>query len=87
MVQMSDRATDIRTQDIEESSESGRIALNAQRPVKIQRGDLGGAQHVLEVTMGARDLIELALQLVVDGLKLLVDGLQLLLAGLQVPPS
>ncbi len=58
--------------------------LDAHLAVDEDRGDVGGGDQVLQVVVDLAGLVDLALELVVDGGELFVDRLQLFLAGFQL---
>ena len=58
--------------------------LDAHLAVDEDRGDVSGGDQVLQVVVDLAGLVDLALELVVDGGELFVDRLQLFLAGFQL---
>ena len=60
-----------------------REAADQQVAVEEDRGDLGAVEQVAQIVVGLVELLDLALQLVVDRLQLLVDRLRLLARGFQ----
>ena len=66
------------------SSAPRRVALDAQLAVEEDRRDLGRRDQVLQVVVDLAGLVDLDLQLVVDGGQLLVHRLELFLAGLEL---
>ena len=83
MREVRDRPALVTGDDIEQIRDARREALDAQRGVEEHGADVGGADQVLQIVVGARNHVELEFQLAVHGLQLLVDRLQLLLAGLE----
>ena len=84
MGEIRDRPALVGRRDAEQIGDPVGEALDAQARIEEQRAEIGRRHQVLQVAVGARDRLELQLQLAVDGLQLLVDRLQLFLAGLQL---
>ncbi len=82
--QIADRSIEIARLDLEDLAELRRESLDPQIRREEEGGDVGRGHQVLEIVVRPRHLIELDLQLVVDGVQLLVDALQLLLAGFEL---
>ncbi len=80
---MSDRSAAVAWHDVKEFPHAWRVVTDAQVTVEEERGNFRGTHQVFQVTMRARDLFQLGLQLIVDRLQFLVDRLQFLLTGLQ----
>ena len=57
--------------------------LDAQLAIEKDGPDIGRSHQVIEVGIGPAQLLDVALQLVVDGRELFVDRLQFFLARLQ----
>ncbi len=81
---MVDRPAEVRLDDVKDVGDRGREAFHPKVVVQEDRRDLGAFQQVLQVGVGAAQVIDPVPQFAVDGLQLLVDRLQLLLGGLQL---
>ena len=82
--EVGERAADIEARDVEQLGDRRREHLDAQVRIEEQRADIGRGGEVLEVAVRGGQVLQLALQLGVDGVQLLVDRLELLAAGLQL---
>ena len=81
---VAERPSDVGRDEVHDLGDRGGEALDAQLLVDEQRADAGAGEHVVHVVVGARQLVDLLLQLAVDGDQLLVDRLQLLPGGLEL---
>ncbi len=70
--------------EVEDVLDRRREAADHQPLVEKDDRDLGALEQVAQIVVGAVELLDVALQLVVDGVQLLVDGLQLLARSLQL---
>src|SRR5262249_1444957 len=61
--------------DVENLSERGGISLNTKVTVEKEHGDIGRRHEVFEVVVGARDLLELHLELMIHRLDLFIYAL------------
>ena len=80
---VADRPSHVAVEQVEEGCGRRREALDAQRTVQEEGGDLGAADEVLKVGVGLIQLLNLLAQLGVDGRQLFVDRLHLLLGTLE----
>ena len=84
VLQVADWSIEIAWLDLEDLAELRRESLDPQIGREEEGGDVGRGHQVREIVVRPRDLIELDLQLLVDGMQLLVDALQLLLARFEL---
>jgi hypothetical protein len=82
--EVADRPADVGGDQVEELDRRRSEERDPQRPVEKERRDRARRHQVLQVGVGSAQLVDLALQLLVDGGQLLVDRLQLLAAGLEL---
>ena len=82
--EVADRPADVGVDQVEELDRRRREERDAQAPVEEDGGDRRRRHQVLQVAVGAAELVDLDLELLVDGGQLLVDRLQLLAAGLEL---
>src|SRR5215470_12542447 len=73
--QVANRSPMIVRLDVKNLSERGGITLNTKVTVEKEHGDVGRRHEVFEVVVGARDLLELHLELMIHRLELFIYAL------------
>ena len=82
--EVAERPADVGVDQVEQLDRRRREERDAQLAVEEHGGDRRRGHQVLQVAVGVAQLVDLALELLVDGGQLLVDRLQLLAAGLEL---
>ena len=84
MREVANRPPPVGGQDVDHFTYPGCKSLDAQPAVEEEGADLGGPQQVFQFLVCFGDLLQLVLQIVVDGLQFLVERLQLFFTGFQL---